>query len=236
MRAFFAEQRRIVAEIERWFSLIDIIEGGKASLQIAVKQAKSKILDLAIHGKLVPQDPADEPASELLRRINPKAEITSDNAKYGKVPRGWAICSLSSVVDIKNGKSQKEVENPNGKFPIYGSGGIIGYADKSLCKAGYTVIGRKGTINKPILVNEDFWNVDTAFGMKPILGLSDDFFYYICLATDFTKLDTSSALPSLTKTAIGKLPIPLPPLSEQHRIVAKIEERFNKLDLIEAQL
>ena len=77
-----AEQYRIVSEIEQWFSLIDVIESGKTSLQAAVKQAKSKILDLAIHGKLVPQDPADEPASELLRRINPKAEITSDNARY----------------------------------------------------------------------------------------------------------------------------------------------------------
>uniref|UniRef100_UPI002943501B restriction endonuclease subunit S n=1 Tax=Phocaeicola coprophilus TaxID=387090 RepID=UPI002943501B len=77
-----AEQRRIVSEIERWFSLIDIIENGKQDLQTTIKQAKNKILDLAIHGKLVPQDPNDEPASELLKRINPKAEITCDNAHY----------------------------------------------------------------------------------------------------------------------------------------------------------
>ena len=105
-----AEQHRIVAEIERWFSLIDIIEGGKASLQTAVKQAKSKILDLAIHGKLVPQDPADEPASELLRRINPKAEITSDNAHYQNLPSGWAVTTLSVMCDSINGlwKGKKE--------------------------------------------------------------------------------------------------------------------------------
>ncbi|MBQ8593782.1 MAG: restriction endonuclease subunit S, partial [Bacteroidaceae bacterium] len=73
------EQHRIVAEINRWFVLIDQIEQGKVDLQTTIKQTKSKILDLAIHGKLVPQDPSDEPASELLKRINPKAEITSDN-------------------------------------------------------------------------------------------------------------------------------------------------------------
>lgn len=74
-----AEQQRIVVEIEKYFVLIKQIEQEKKSLQIAIKQAKSKILDLAIHGKLVPQDPNDEPASELLKRINPKAQITSDN-------------------------------------------------------------------------------------------------------------------------------------------------------------
>ncbi|MBO5250883.1 MAG: restriction endonuclease subunit S, partial [Bacteroidaceae bacterium] len=84
-----AEQHRIVAEIERWFTLINQIEQGKVDLQATIKQAKSKILNLAIHGKLVPQNSNDEPASELLKRINPKAKITCDNGLYGKVPNGW---------------------------------------------------------------------------------------------------------------------------------------------------
>ena len=84
-----AEQKRIVKEIEHWFSLIDVIESGKEDLQATIKQAKSKILDLAIHGKLVPQDPNDEPASELLKRINSKAEITCDNGHKWKLPQSW---------------------------------------------------------------------------------------------------------------------------------------------------
>ena len=80
------EQQRIVKEIERWFASIDEIEQDKSDLQTIIKQAKSKILDLAIHGKLVPQDPNDEPASELLKRINPKAEITCDNGHSEKLP------------------------------------------------------------------------------------------------------------------------------------------------------
>ena len=92
-----AEQQRIVAEIERWFNLIDLIEQGKADLQTAIKQARSKILDLAIHGKLVPQDSNDEPASELLKRINPKAEITCDNGQYGKIPENWCVTKLGDI-------------------------------------------------------------------------------------------------------------------------------------------
>ena len=97
-----AEQRRIVSEIERWFSLIDIIENGKQDLQTTIKQAKNKILDLAIHGKLVPQDPNDEPASELLKRIKPKAEITCDNAHYPKV---WQKTILGDIFNHNTGKS-----------------------------------------------------------------------------------------------------------------------------------
>ena len=231
------EQHRIVNELGSWLNIIDVIDNGKAELQIAIKRVKSKILDLAIHGKLVPQDPNDEPASELLKRINPKAEITCDNPQYGKLPKGWCLCKISSVVDIVNGKSQKNVESPTGKYPIYGSGGIIGKAMEYTCLAGSTIIGRKGTINHPIFVEENFWNVDTAFGMKANNQiLEDKYFYCFCLYFDFSKLDKSSALPSLTKTAIGNLILPIPPLAEQQRIVTKIEELFAQLDKIESSL
>ena len=231
------EQCRILKEVKHWFSLIAMIERGKDNLLETIKQTKFKILDLAIHGKLVPQDPNDEPASELLKRINPKAEITCDNPQYGKLPKGWCLCRISSVVDIVNGKSQKNVESPTGKYPIYGSGGIIGKAMEYTCLAGSTIIGRKGTINHPIFVEENFWNVDTAFGMKANNQiLEDKYFYCFCLYFDFSKLDKSSALPSLTKTAIGNLILPIPPLAEQQRIVAKIEELFSQLDKIESSL
>ena len=95
----FLEQQRIVAEIERWFSLIDIIENGKNDLQNIIKQTKNKILDLAIHGKLVSQDPNDEPAIELLKRINP-GFTPCDNGHYTNLPKGWAICKLSDLCRI----------------------------------------------------------------------------------------------------------------------------------------
>ena len=232
-----SEQKRIVSEIDYLLAFINKVEEGRENLQNTVQSAKFKILDLAIHGKLVLQDPNDEPASELLKRINPKAEITCDNPQYGKLPKGWCLCKISSVVDIVNGKSQKNVESPTGKYPIYGSGGIIGKAMEYTCLAGSTIIGRKGTINHPIFVEENFWNVDTAFGMKANNQISEDkYFYCFCLYFDFSKLDKSSALPSLTKTAIGNLILPIPPLAEQQRIVAKIDELFSQLDKIESSL
>ena len=71
----------------------------------------------------------------------------------------------SDVLTIVSGKNQKLVTDPNGRYPIYGSGGVMGYARSYLCEAGTTIVGRKGTINNPIFVNEPFWNVDTAFGI-----------------------------------------------------------------------
>ena len=231
------EQKRILDKAKELLLQIDNIEVGKSVCQKYINQAKSKVLDLAIHGKLVSQDPNDEPAIELLKRINPKAEITCDTPQYGKLPKGWCLCKISSVVDIVNGKSQKNVESPTGKYPIYGSGGIIGKAMEYTCLAGSTIIGRKGTINHPIFVEENFWNVDTAFGMKANNQiLEDKYFYCFCLYFDFSKLDKSSALPSLTKTAIGNLILPIPPLAEQQRIVARIEELFAQLDKIESSL
>ena len=140
-----------------------------------------------------------------------------------KLPEGWAICKMKQITSITNGKSQKNVETLNGIYPIYGSGGVIGRANQYLCIAGSTIIGRKGTINNPIFVEEHFWNVDTAFGLKANDAILDKYLYYFCLSFDFSKLDKSTAMPSLTKTSIGNVLIPIPPYIEQERIVAKID-------------
>ena len=216
------EQERIVVEVAKWISLIDTIKNSKEDLQTTIKQAKSKILNLAIHGKLVPQDPNDEPAIELLKRINPDF-TPCDNGHYTQLPEGWAICKMKQITSITNGKSQKNVETLNGIYPIYGSGGVIGRANQYLCIAGSTIIGRKGTINNPIFVEEHFWNVDTAFGLKANDAILDKYLYYFCLSFDFSKLDKSTAMPSLTKTSIGNVLIHIPPYKEQERIVAKID-------------
>ena len=175
-----AEQQRIIAEIKKWFTLIDQIEQDKADLQTTIELTKSKILDLAIHGKLIPQDPNDEPAIELLKRINPDF-TPCDNGHYTQLPEGWAICKMKQITSITNGKSQKNVETLNGIYPIYGSGGVIGRANQYLCIAGSTIIGRKGTINNPIFVEEHFWNVDTAFGLKA----NDLYLINICIISAY---------------------------------------------------
>jgi type I restriction enzyme ecoAI specificity protein len=105
-----AEQQRILDEVDNWMSLVDSIDSNKEHLESIIKQTKSKILDLAIHGKLLPQDPNDEPASELLKRINPKAEITCDNGHYEQIPDGWTITTIKDICENINGlwKGKKE--------------------------------------------------------------------------------------------------------------------------------
>ena len=216
------EVRRIMEEVSKYDILIDSLKQNITDIQNLIAYTKSKILDLAIHGKLVPQDPNDEPAIELLKRINPDF-TPCDNGHYTQLPEGWAICKMKQITSITNGKSQKNVETLNGIYPIYGSGGVIGRANQYLCIAGSTIIGRKGTINNPIFVEEHFWNVDTAFGLKANDAILDKYLYYFCLSFDFSKLDKSTAMPSLTKTSIGNVLIPIPPYKEQERIVAKID-------------
>ena len=165
---------------------------------------------------------------------------TSDKPHYEnvpfEVPSSWVWCKLHDIIQITNGRSQKDVENVNGKYPIYGSGGIIGKAVEYLCEAGSTIIGRKGTINNPLFVEERFWNIDTAFGMKPMYAISDLYFFYFCQYFDFSKLDKSTAVPSLTQSAIGEVFIPIPPINEQKRITDGISYWLGFIDTLESNL
>lgn len=142
----------------------------------------------------------------------------------------WIEVELGDVCNVVSGKNQKNVENPNGKYPIYGSGGIFGYADDYLCESGTTIIGRKWTINSPIYVNQKFWNVDTAFGMSPSNNIDSKYIHYLCVGFDFKKLDKSTTIPSLAKRDIVKIKFPIAPLPEQRAIAAKIEQLFSELD------
>lgn len=134
------------------------------------------------------------------------------------------------ILEIKSGKNQKDVVDINGRYPIYGSGGIIGYSKEYLCPAGTTIIGRKGTINSPLYVNEPFWNVDTAFGLIPSQQLVSKYLYYFCCYFNFKVLDKSTTIPSLAKRDLENVEMPVPPLDEQTCIVARIEELFSELD------
>ena len=137
------------------------------------------------------------------------------------------MAKFSEVLTIINGKNQSKVENPNGRYPIYGSGGIMGYADDYLCDAETVVIGRKGSINKPIFVEEPFWNVDTAFGLVADRKLlHPKFLFYFCVHFDFEQLNTTVTIPSLTKANLLNIEMPLPNLDVQQVIV----DRLSKID------
>ena len=130
---------------------------------------------------------------------------------------------FDDILEIKNGKNQKAVENPEGCYPIYGSGGVIGYANDYICEADTVIIGRKGSINNPIYVSEPFWNVDTAFGLSVKTDLVlPRYLYYFCKKFDFEKLNKTVTIPSLTKSDLLKIKITVPGKKEQQAIIDKL--------------
>lgn len=144
---------------------------------------------------------------------------------------------FSEILEIRNGKNQRNVENPNGNYPIYGSGGIMGWADDYICPANTVIIGRKGSINNPIYVETPFWNVDTAFGLvsndKIILP---KYLYYFCRSFDFEALNTTVTIPSLTKANLLQIEIDVPPLDEQRNIVEILDSIEKSIALYNKQI
>lgn len=136
----------------------------------------------------------------------------------------------SDILTIISGKNQKGVASEDGEYFIYGSGGIIGRANDYLCPANTVIVGRKGTIDHPLYVTEPFWNIDTAFGVVAGEELLPKFLYYFCLQFNFKELDKSTGRPSVSKSDLLKIEMPLPNIEEQTRIVSRIEEVFSELD------
>ena len=143
---------------------------------------------------------------------------------------------LGDICKILNGRNQKKVEDINGKYPIYGSGGIMGYANDYICKAGTTIIGRKGSINKPLYVDKNFWNVDTAFGLQPKECCNSRFLFYLCKSIDFARYDKGVTIPSLVKSDLLQIPVSIPSLSEQSRIVEELDQLSNIIEKKRQQL
>lgn len=147
------------------------------------------------------------------------------------------MAKFSEVLTIVNGRNQKQVVCDDGIYPIYGSGGIMGYANDYICKAETVVIGRKGSINKPIFVETPFWNVDTAFGLcANSEKLNPKYLYYFCEKFDFEKLNTTVTIPSLTKSNLLNVEIPLPNLKKQKQIVELLDKVTSLIFLRKQQL
>ena len=228
------EQGRIVAEMDKWISLIDIVKNAKADLQTTIKQAKSKILDLAIHGKLVPQDPNDEPAIELLKRINPDF-TPCDNGHYAQLPDGWAVCRLEQVVDYEQPTAyivNSTAYDDSYSIPVLTAGKsfIIGYTNETT--GIYS--------NLPCIIFDDFTTdsrlVDFPFKVKSsamkILKICKDIeIDYIAMFMSITRLvgDTHKRY---WISEYSKLEIPIPPKAEQKRIVYAVRNLFAQLDVI----
>ena len=250
------EQKRIVKEIKRWLSLIKVIKSGKENLQESIKQTKSKVLDLAIHGKLVPQDPNEEPAIELLKRINPKAEIITDNGHYQKLPEGWCLTILGSIGTWQSGATPSRLQKDyyGGNIPWLKTGdlndGIItnipefitekaleetsvklNPTDSILIAMYGATIGKIGILSFPATTNQACcacldYKIDKMY----------IFYFLLSNRINFVTMGGGGAQPNISKEKIVNTTFPLPPLAEQKRIVSKIEELFHQLNMIEESL
>lgn len=149
--------------------------------------------------------------------------------------KDWKYKKLGEVAIVVHGKNQKEVLSDNGCYPIYGSGGnIMGYANDYLCEAGTTILGRKGSINNPQFIEERFWNVDTAFGISAKEGNDSKFLYYFIKSINWEEKNTGTTLPSLTQQVVKSVELSIPSLSEQHRIVKRLDAAFAHIDQLKA--
>ena len=252
------EQRRIVESIEHRLSFVGCIELDKEKLQETIKQAKSKILDLAIHGKLVPQDPTDEPASELLKRINPKAEITSDNGHYQKlpfmIPKSWVWCGHNDILDISGGSQPAKnhfISVPKDNYirlyqiRDYGDNPIPVYIPEELAskrtEKGDILLARYGgSLGKVFHAETGAYNVAMAkviFKYPNVIFKDFAYYYYLSdLYQGRLKEISRTAQAGFNSSDFNEMFFPLPPYEEQKRIVNAINKTFTILDTIAENL
>ena len=229
------EQQRIVTEIEHWFALLGQIEKGKLDLQNIIKQTKSKVLDIAIHGKLVPQDPNEEPAIELLKRINPDF-TPCDNGHYTQLPEGWQIVSMQTLCNLIDGEKQSGIERINLDVKY-----LRGERDAKKLMAGKYIPANS------LLILVDGENSGEVF-RTPIDGYQGSTFKQLSI-TDEMNADyvlqvislhrktlrenkVGSAIPHLNKKLFKAIEVPIPPYNQQKKIVEAINIMFKHLDAI----
>ena len=244
------EQQRIISKIETLFSFVIELGNSEKELISTISKAKSKILDLAIHGKLVPQDPNDEPASELLKRINPKAVTSCDNPHYEQIPEGWVMLKGKYLFDsMKSTKPTGElfkyididsIDNKRGVVTspkMLSSSNAPSRASRYTCQGDVLFSMVRPYLQNIAIVQENDCIASTGFFVcHPIPIMTAEFCYYLMKSSyivdglnQFMKGDNS---PSINNANITDWIYPIPPIEEQNRIVQKIKALYGTIDSI----
>ena len=238
------EQKRILSEVDKWMSFVDDIDTNCKDLQLYIKHTKSKILDLAIHGKLVPQDPNDEPAIELLKRINPDF-TPCDNGYYPQLPNGWAIIKVGDAAIYVNGRAFKPEEWNNKGLPIIRIQNLNDaaahynyscdvYEDKYLIHKGDLLFAWAASLGTYIWNGNEAWLNQHIFKVIPYPFMDKKFLYYAfkSMISDFITQSHGSGMVHITKKQFENITLLLPPLDEQKRIVQTLERYYKQIDAI----
>ena len=253
----YEEQKRIVAAIEQWFTLIDTLETAKEDLQTSITQAKSKILDLAIHGKLVPQDPDDEPAIELLKRINPKYTPCDNAHDTNQLPDSWCWTTVGSIFQHNTGKALNKSDSQEGLLKSYLTTSNVywncfdftevkemHFKDSELEKCTITkgdlLVCEGGDIGRAAIWNYDY-DICIQNHIHRLRAKGDVcqilYLYVLMLYKWKDRIQGKGiGLQGLSSGLLDKLVVPLSPYNEQQRIVTKIEELFAVLDEIQKSI
>ena len=254
-----AEQDRIIKEVALWQCLIDSIGGNIEDIFKLSKKTKSKILDLAISGKLVPQDPNDEPAIELLKRINP-AFKPCDNSHYENIefdiPKNWVWATIGDIFEHNTGKALN-ASNPNGTMLDYITTSNLYWdrfelsiikqmpfteseIERCIVRKGDLLICEGGDVGRAAIWDYDY-NIMIQNHIHRLRGKVDictRYFIYLFMHYKLHNLigGKGVAIQGLSSRDLHNLIIPVPSLKEQYDIASSIDLYFSKLDMITAEL
>ncbi|EHO9375684.1 restriction endonuclease subunit S [Campylobacter upsaliensis] len=167
----------------------------------------------------------------VTKGLNPNIEFKNSDIEYlGLIPHHWEVRRMKFMASIHNGREQTEIADENGIYPIYGSGGILGKSMYFIYDKPSVLLGRKGTIDKPLFVEEPFWTIDTMFYTSISKIVLPKYFYYLCLTIDFQFYISGSAIPSMTQYDLANISFALPPLQEQKQIANFLDEKCEKIN------
>lgn len=167
----------------------------------------------------------------VTKGLNPNIESKNSGIEYlGLIPHHWEVRRMKFMASIHNGREQTEIADENGIYPIYGSGGILGKSMYFIYDKPSVLLGRKGTIDKPLFVEEPFWTIDTMFYTSVSKIVLPKYFYYLCLTIDFQFYISGSAIPSMTQYDLANISFALPPLQEQKQIANFLDKKCEKIN------
>ena len=250
------EQQRVLQQLNHWLSFVESIEHAEIGIRETVCAAKANILDLAIHGKLVPQDPSDEPAINLLKRINPNF-TPSDNLHYeGELPNGWCFSTIGDLFRHNTGKALNGKDQVGEELRYITTSNLywdrfdlnevrtmpFTEAEKEKCRAtkGDLLVCEGGDVGRAAIWPHDFDVMiqNHIHRLRPREDISVRFYYYIFLLYKQMGLigGKGIAILGLSSRELDKMVVPVPPVPEQHRIVTVIENLFAQMDALISNL